>query len=403
MHEKTVLHIDMNAFFASVEQRMNPHLRGLPVLVCGNPRGRTTVAAASYEARPYGVRSGMPLGEALSLCPDAVLVEGSPIKYVETARTVFDILRGYSPLMEVYSIDEAFVDLSAGYRAWPRPEAAAVHMKNRIREELGLTCSVGIGPNKMLAKLASGMQKPDGLVRITAADVPALFETLSVTELCGIGQKTARYLERLGIFTCADLGRADEGELARRFGVVGRALSLMGKGCYDDPVLPYSHEVPVKSMGHCHTLQSDTRSPAVIRSHIFRLSEQVGRRLRRDDYRGRTVSLILRSADFTTLSRQRTIDSHTDDGYVIAWEAMRILGRIYDGRTYVRMIGVSLSGLLRGREQLALLEEDRRRGRLTRAIDAVNDKYGEFTIKRAVIGSERCESGVVSFGAARRH
>ena len=183
----TVLHVDINAFFAAVEQQCHPTLRGKPIFICGNPKTRTVVAACSYEAKAFGVKSGMSVGEALQLCPHAILVEGNPSKYIHTAIRIFAIIKEYSPQMEIFSIDEAFLDVTNTQHLFGGPVEIAKAIKRRIKEEFGLTCSIGIAPNKLLAKLASDMQKPDGLVEIKPDDVEATLRDLPVSELCGIG------------------------------------------------------------------------------------------------------------------------------------------------------------------------------------------------------------------------
>ena len=207
--ERVIFHVDMNAFFAAVEQQYNPALRGKPIVICGNAKKRTVVAACSYEAKAFGIKNAMSVHEARALCPQVLLVGGNPEKYVDISRRIFNLLAEFSPQMEIFSIDEAFLDMTGTYPFFGKePEDVARQIKERIRQGWGLTCSVGIGPNKLLAKLASNLQKPDGLVRIRQSEVPARMERLPIQELCGIGEKLKICLNELGIVTCGQLGRA---------------------------------------------------------------------------------------------------------------------------------------------------------------------------------------------------
>ncbi len=380
--ERTILLVDMNAFFANIEQRCNPALRGKPVLVGGSPSKRSVVAAASYEVRPFGVHSGMSLTEALLLCPGAILVEGNASKYTDTARRVFQICKDYTDQMEIYSIDECFLDVTATQDMFGGPWEIARSIKRRIREELELTCSVGIGPNKMLAKLASGMKKPDGLTEIKPEEVKDLLEDMPVEKLHGIGEKTRIRLAKMGITRVGPLGRVPVESLRRRFGVLGDILHKMGNGIDCSPIIPYHSEPDIKSVGHSYTLDRNTQDWDVVHHHLLRLSEMVGRRLREQGYAGRTITLVLRYEDMHTFSRQRSIVEHIDDGYTIYQTAASILHQNdADGRK-IRLVGVSVSNLVRGIHQLGLFANHRYRT-LLKTLDDINDKYGEFTVKRA--------------------
>ncbi len=378
---RTILLIDMNAFFASVEQRCNPMLRGKPVLVAGSPSTRSVVAAASYEARPFGVHSGMPLVEALRLCPEAIVIEGNPAKYVDTSMRLFKIFKDYTDQMEIYSVDECFLDVTATQHLFGGPVKIAEAIKRRMRARFGLTCSVGIAPNKMLAKLASGMKKPDGLTEIKPEEVSRILEKLPVEKLHGIGEKTREHLARLGISTVGELGRFPREVLRRKFGINGDLLHEMGNGIDRSPVVPYHHEPDVKSMGHSYTLSRDTHDMETVRRHLLRLSEMVGRRLREEHFAGRTVTLTLRYSDMQTFGRQKSLAEYLDDGYAIYRVALSILEQTREKRA-IRLVGVSVSSLVKGIHQLDLFGNPRQKDLLS-ALDAINDKYGEFTIKRA--------------------
>lgn len=376
----------MNAFFAAIEQRARPALRGKPIIVCGNPEKRTVVAACSYEAKAYGIKNGMSVFEARRLCPHVLPVAGDPEKYVDVSRRLFALMARVTPAVEIFSIDEAFLDMTEALGPFGgEPEAAARVLKQRIREEsFGLTCSVGIGPNKLIAKLASDFQKPDGLVRVRAADVPQVLETVPAEDLCGVGPHLKGALNDMNITTCGELGRASAEALVRRFGVLGQALKRMGQGLDESPVTPMGQAPEAKSMGHAYTLPRDTDDAVEIRGTLLRLCEQVARRLRADGARGRTVGLTVRYRDFATLLRHTTLQDPTDAGLVIYDAARRLFARHCEPLPQrVRLLGVGVSELGRQERQLTCLDGVRRLERLDRCCDAVNDRFGDFTLVRA--------------------
>jgi DNA polymerase-4 len=393
--ERIVLHVDMDAFFASVEQRTFPFLRGKPIGVCGDPDGRTVIAAASYEAKRRGVKTAMTLPEAKKLCPEIILVAGHPAKYVDTSTRILAFYATLTDRVEVFSIDEAFLDVTQTAHLFHGPEQIAHSIKAYIKEHFGLTCSVGIAPNKLLAKLCGDMQKPDGLTIVRPCEVTALMETLPVQELCGIGSKTQEKLNRLGIRTCGELGRYPEKQLTGIFGINGSHLKRMGRGLDENPVLPYFHEPATKSMGHSFTLDKDTRDPAEIQRHLLQLSEQVGRRLRRESFAGRTVSLVLRYADFSTFIKQHSLKNHIDDGLHIYQVGFRLFRELYQPPRLVRLLGISVSGLVRDLKQMTAFENSRAAS-LFESLDAVNDKYGEFSVARARLQERTSAPRVIS-------
>jgi DNA polymerase IV len=388
--ERVILHVDMNSYFATVEQQANPLLRGKPIAVGGSPLTRTIVAAASIEAKKYGVKSGMSLHEALQLCPHIILVEGDGEKYMYITQRFLTILENYTPLLEFFSIDEAFLDLTNTHERFGGPLSIALEIKRRLREELGewLRCSIGIGPSKLIAKLASEIKKPDGLVMVRKAEIPGLIERMKLSDLCGIGKRMERRLVNLGIDTVAKLRRAPVNFLTEHFGIMGLVLHKMSMGEDSSPVLPYYEVPPVKSMGHHYTLAKDTYDMEVVQRILLRLSEQVARRLRNDHYRGKTVTLTIRAHDLLFFSRQRTLKEYIDDGYRIFQEAMDIMRSL---ALYgpIRLVGVSVSNLAHDYRQLPLFLKERKSYLLTRTIDRLNDRYGEFTVKRAAIMNTR--------------
>jgi len=379
---RTILLLDMNSFFASVEQQCNPNLVGRPIAVGGPAGTRSVVSTASYEARKFGVHSAMPVNEALQRCPELVMVHGDMRKYIDVSRRVFRICSDYTDLLEIYSIDECFMDVTPTMNLFGGPWRLALDIKRRIREELGLTCSIGIGPNKVLAKLAAGMKKPDGLTEIPPEDVARVLENLPVEKLHGIGDKVAARLKEMAIPTAGILGRTPRERLKRHFGVFGEILQAMGQGTSDSLVVPYYDSPDMKSVGHSHTLGRNTCDWEVLSHTLLRLSEMVGRRLREQGYSGRTVALSVRYSDMHTFSRRRSLPEHIDDGYAIYSVALSILKDQVGNARPIRLIGVCVSNLVRGSHQLSLFA-DQRQEKLLEALDAINDRYGEFTIRRA--------------------
>ena len=297
MKDRIILHLDMNAFFASVEQQANPALRGKPIAVIGS-NGRTVITTASYEARKFGVKTGMAIWEAKRQCPQIILVVGDNRKYTYTSTRIFNMMLDYTPLVEVFSIDEAFLDVTHSLKIFGTPERIAYLMKARIKQSFGLTCSIGIGPNKLLAKLASDMKKPDGLTIIRPDEVSQVLEPLPIKDLCGVGSRMERHLNLLGIKTIGELGRFPVDILKRKFGVNGQHLHDMGLGIDHSPVVPASDQDKVKSVGHSMTLRRDVSRRQDILKYLLQLSEMVGRRARRYGVSGKTIHLYVRYADF---------------------------------------------------------------------------------------------------------
>lgn len=392
---RTVMHLDMNAFFASVEQACNPNLRGAPIAVVGSAK-RTVVTTASYEARRQGVRTGMNRYEAKRACPSLIFVAGDNRKYIDTSERVLEILKDYSPAIEVYSIDEAFVDLTGSFELLGSPEGIAGSIKERIRSTLGLTCSIGIAPNKLLAKLASDMKKPDGLVVIRDEDVEGALRDLPVGELWGIGPRLTSHLALLGVRTCGELAAFPASVLRERFGIIGERLKLMGRGIDDSPVVPAGEEEEAKSVGHSTTLPKDVSGREEIRRCLLRLSEMVGARARAHRLKGRKVTLTIRYPDFYTFTRQRSLSYPANDTKAIFNSALSILEGIRL-KTAVRLLGVSISELTKDLRQMELFDGERRREELLDAVDSINGRFGESTLTWATL-LERDEPvpGVIS-------
>ena len=375
---RVVMHLDMDAFFGSVEQAANPMLRGRPIAVCGS-KERSVVSCASYEARPYGVKAGMPVNQARRICPSLTLVEADISKYVDTSMRVISILRGFSPKVEVYSIDEAFLDVTGCLLLFSGVENIVGRIKERIRKELSLTCSIGVGPNKLVAKMASEMEKPDGLTVIRKDELHGILKELPVQDLPGVGDKLAHHLEVLGIRTCGQLGTAPVSMLTRRFGIIGQRLREMGQGIDNSPVIPLGKEPEAKSVGHSMTLDRDISDRREINRFILQLSEMVGRRLRKARCSGRTVTLTLRYSDFHTFTKQMTLERYINESREIYLTALEILDSLAL-RQPVRLLGVKVSALSRDCLQLSFFPQDRKRREVMKVMDRVNDRYGEFSL-----------------------
>ena len=314
---RTILHVDMNAYFASVEQASNPLLRGKPVAVGGGTGGkRTVVAACSYEAKAKGVENAMPAWEAKKICPDLIMVGGDMNKYLYTSCEVMKILREYTPLVEVFSIDEAFMDVTDTAERFGGAIAVAKEIKRRIRERFHLTCNIGVGPNKLLAKLAGELKKPDALVILKAEDIPDKIANVKVGKLCGVGRKLEQYLAEMGVKTCGDLNRFPRERLVKRFGAVyGEHLWQMGQGKDDSEVFPGAAQTSAKSIGHSYTLPRLTGQLNEVKGYLLRLAEQVGRRLRLGKYRGNIVHVSVGFDQYQFWGKQKKIEDYLDDGY----------------------------------------------------------------------------------------
>lgn len=383
--QRQIIHLDMDAFFAAVEQLDFPELRGKPVIVGGAPNERGVVSTCSYEARKFGVRSAMSLTEAYRRCPHGIFVRGRGSRYSEISHKVFEIMSDYSPLFEPVSIDEAFLDVTHSQNLFGLAETIARTIQTRVKSELGLSCSLGIAPNKFLAKLASDLKKPGGLVVVPADAVIDMLAPLPVERIWGVGPKTAEQLKKIGLSTIGDLQRCDAGVLERRFGVHGRELYKLAHGQDDRPVSRYDE---VKSVGHEHTFDIDTADIEAVKATLLALAAKVGRRMRRKQVRGRVVHLKLRYLDFSTYTRQCGLDAPTDLDHAIYNAAARLLDAHYDGRP-IRLIGVSVNQLCakgEASEQLSLFEPPPEKARkIAEVMDMIKERHGEKSITYAKV------------------
>ena len=386
MTGRSILHCDLDAFYASVEQRDHPEYRGKPVIVGGGPNERGVVSAASYEARAFGVHSAMPLVQAGKLCPQGIFVPGDAAAYEKASDAVMALFAERTPLVEPISLDEAFLDVTGTAHLFGGPEACGRGLKRDVREKVGLVLSVGLAANKLCAKVASDLRKPDGFVVVPRGHEQAFLAPLPLKRLWGVGPKTQRVLEDLGMRTIGDLAQADPALLEARLGEHGTTIQQRARGNDDDREVVAEPGDP-KSIGHAHTFDRDTLDRAVIERTLLRLSEGVGRRLRTHELRGRTVTLQLRVAPFETRTRQRTLTEPTADDLRIyetarsllreALAADRDAGRV----SPVRLVGVTASGLVGG-EQLDLFT-GARVSRLNAAMDAVRKRFGDDALDRA--------------------
>jgi len=342
---RRIIHLDMDAFYASVEQRDDPALRGRPVAVGGPPESRGVVAAASYEARACGVRSAMPMARALRQCPDLVVVRPDFPRYREASRRVMAILRSATPLVEPLSLDEAYLDVTENLWGQPYATEVARELKRRIRAELSLTASAGVAPNKFLAKIASGWQKPDGLTVVTPGRVEAFLQKLPVEALWGVGPVTAQKLRGIGIQRLVDVRTADPALLAATVGSLAGWLQRLAQG--DDPraVTP---DRPWKSVSAETTYAPDLEDPAAMHAELGRLAGRVAAALQGKDLRARTVTIKVRYADFSTVTRSHTDSSTTSSAVAIGQRAVLLLGRTAAGARPVRLLGVGTHGLVAG-------------------------------------------------------
>ncbi len=379
--KRTILHIDMDAFYASVEQADHPELKGMPVVVGGGMRG--VVSAASYEARKFGIRSAMPIFQARKLCPQAVFLPVRGKRYKEVSDRIMDILCDFSPLVEKISIDEAFLDITGTRTLHGNPENLAFQIKEKIRDETSLTCSIGIAPNKLLAKIASDLEKPDGLTIVKKENIREFMSKLPVEKLPGVGTRSARELRTLGVRTASDILRYDLSFWVKRFGKHGLSLYEKALGKDSSPVQPFRNP---KSFGAENTFPRDIQKPEELKKWILVQSEKVGRELRAKGYVARKVTLKIKFSDFKLITRSRSLDDYTNCTMVIFDTAIDLLAHIQLKKS-VRLTGVAVSGLLRGYRQMKLIEDraTARQEQLDRAIDHILDKFGKDALKRGIL------------------
>lgn len=391
MIDRRILHVDMDAFYAAVEQRDHPELAGKPVIVGGAPGGRGVVSSASYEARRFGVRSAIPCAQARKLCPEAVFLPVRMERYREASAQVFDIFDEFTPVIEPVSIDEAFLDVTGSEPLFGPAAQIARHLKQRIREVTGLTASIGVAPNKHLAKLASDVEKPDGLVVVAPDSVQAFLAALPVERLCGAGPATVAKLRSLGLRTVGDVARYPVEVLKQKFGKHGAELHALASGHDDRPV---ERECEAKSRSRETTFEEDVSDYEVLETVLLDLSDHVAWRLRRNGLIGRTVILKVRYPDFTTVTRARKLGASAmvDTTEVIYETARDLLRCLLPGGKSVRLLGVGVSELSEAgaEQQLPLFDELAAKRKVAKAVDRIRERHGEKAITRArLISRER--------------
>jgi len=395
---RVIFHIDMNSYFASVAQQANPFLVGKPIGVGGKPGTRGIIAAASREAKKRGVKTAMNAYEALRICPELEIVDGDPGAYEHITEDFLRIFRRYTDAVEVFSIDEAFLDVTGWHARWGGPEALAKRIKADMRREIGerITCSIGIASTKILAKLASDMKKPDGLVRIRREDVSIVLAFSEITDICGLAERMRRRLATIGIHDLIDLGLAPITRLTVTFGpVMGAKLWLLGRG--EDLSTVAQEENDPKSFGNSYTLPEDTVNPRVMRETLAKLCEKACRRMRAEGYLAGNVSAFVRYSDFSHGGDGTRLGEPTDDPLPVleaAWKC--VLPHIC--RSGVRMLGIQLHDLSPDNGQLRLWPEDgARRRRLLHALDAVNARYGHDSLHSAATTGVKLKRHVSGF------
>ena len=384
---RTIFHVDMDAFFVSVEELYDPSLKGQAVVVGGQRDERGVVSAASYAARKFGVHSAMPLRTAAKLCPSAIFVDGHPDRYREFSEKAHQVLGTFSPQVEMASIDEAYLDMTGTERLHGPPLKAAHALHQRMKADTGLNCSVGIGTSRLIAKVSSAQAKPNGVLWIVPGEEAKFLAPLDVREIPGVGKVMEAHLHALGIKQVGDLARLDESELTERFGKWG--LALAGKARGEDAGGWFDSEVgadtEAKSISHEHTYNEDTADVNQLEATLMRLSEMVGRRLRESQFHARTIQLKLRYRDFTTITRAHTLASPTQLDTEIFEQIRMLFRKNWKKGTPIRLLGVHASSFTAQPDQINLLEGNRQQRwkDAMAAADRLRDKFGESSVSLA--------------------
>lgn len=387
--DRLIMHIDMDAFFAAIEQRDNPQLQGKPVIVGGIPGGRGVVSTCSYEAREYGVHSGMPIAEAVRLCPHGIYLKTHGKKYTYAAIKILEIFHGFTPIVEPVSIDEAYLDITKVVQKYGNETNLAKEIKKKILEQLNLKCSIGIANSRIYAKLASGMEKPDGLTIISKDSIKNKVYPLPVEKLWGIGEKTAEVLHKIGIYTIGELAVGKNNVLKNCLGINGEHLQKAARGESNASVVPINQRENEKSIGHEHTFGKDVRGDDVLFKMLMKLSQKVGRRMRKRGFGGKTVTFKLRYSDFETHTHRETLPHLIWDDREIYEEGKLLFKQMYNNNRPIRLIGISVSKLypiqsdsVLSSHQEDLFDEPYRKKELLPVMDDLRDKYGEKIISR---------------------
>jgi DNA polymerase IV len=381
---RTIFHVDMDAFFVSVEELYDPSLKGKPVVVGGQRDERGVVSAASYAARKFGVHSAMPLRTAAKLCPRAIFVDGHPDRYREYSSRVHEVLGHFSPLVEMASVDEAYLDMTGTDRLHGPPLRSAQRLHDQMKSATQLNCSIGIGTSRLVAKVSSAKAKPNGVLMVLPGQEAKFLAPLDIADIPGVGRVTEQKLHEIGIRRVGDLTCLEDSDLEQRFGKWG--LALAGKARGEDAGGWFDTEVgqhaDPKSISHEHTFGEDTSDPDRLQSTLMRLSEMVGRRLRAGGYFARTVQLKLRYKDFTTITRAHSLETPTQADREIFEQVRRLFLTNWKKPMPVRLLGVQTSNFEETPVQFDLLEptKDARWQKALAAADRVRDKFGESAI-----------------------
>ena len=382
---RRILHLDMDAFFAAVEQLDFPQYRGKPVIVGADPKGgagRGVVATASYEARKYGVHSALPISLAYQRCPHAVYLRGRYERYSEISRQLIATLNEFTPVIEKISIDEAFLDITKSLALFGSDEKIGYQIKKRIYDDLGLVASIGIAPNKFLAKVASNLEKPDGFVVVKEGEEKEFLKSLPISRLWGVGQKTEAALKQMDIETIGQIAHMPEQDLSRRFGKWGSALWRLANGIDPRSVKPWETQ---KSISQETTFDEDTGDEEAIHKTLLGLAESLSRLMRKSKLKGRTVTLKIRLEDFSTFTRSKTLSDFVDSTQILKGVAIGLYKKFNKKNMKVRLLGIGVSQLnsVSG-EQLGLFEQEAPLdAKMTKLLDSLQDKYGEGAVKRA--------------------
>jgi len=384
--QRIIMHIDMDAFFAAVEQAHDPRLRGKPVIIGGSPERRGVVSTCSYEARKYGVHSAMSSARAVQLCPNGIFVRTTSKKINHISMAIMKLLSNFSPQVEPFSVDEAFMDITSTAARYGGPAQLAKEVKRKIWEDQKLTASVGIAAIRFVAKMASGVNKPDGLTIIKPGTEKEFLWPQPIRNLWGVGPKSEEAFVKIGIRTIEDLARFPKHRLKKYFGIVGDSLRDMANGIGGDEIHPTYIESEDKSMGHEHTFDIDVIDPNRIWGMLLYLSEKVSRRLRKAGYKGRTITLKVKYSDLKLITRARTICEPTDSDAKIYQNAKFLLEKNRFIERPIRLIGVSVSKLAKSVIDIQpdlLSRPDDKLKDVIRVMDILRDRYGERSISRA--------------------
>ncbi len=385
------MHIDMDAYFAALEQKANPKLVGKPVVVGSIDGKRGVVSTASYESRVYGIRSGMPAAEARRLCPNAVFIGVDPDHYSSVSAELLKIFNEFSPRVESVSVDEAFLDVTGCADIFGSEETLAKRLKEKIRATMALTCSVGIAPTKIMAKLASSVFKPDGLTILNGSDVESMLYPLPVDNMWGIGPVAGEALRRAGIHTIGDLARFDLGRLRSMLGQNGEALGRIARGDERTPVLSPADQPDEKSIGHERTFPHDSADPEYLHATLFYLADLVSRRMRRYGFAGKTITVRIRESNFTTITRRLTLRNVTDSHFAIYHHALNLFEAHWIKGHSLRLLGISVSQLVESDfvknqgDLFADSSEDSpsKASTVDAVVDQIRDRFGERAIQGA--------------------